>query len=75
VTAIPETFAHLRSLPGISTASTLAESTATALATGEALSVVPALDEVYPGGLRRGTTVTIRGSTSLMLATLAATTQ
>lgn len=75
MTAVPDTLAHLKSLPGISTATTLAETTATALATGESLTVVPQLDEICPGGLRRGTTVTVRGSTSLLLAALAAATQ
>src|SRR5581483_1782034 len=36
------------------------------------LAVVPALAAVLPGGLRRGSTVAVAGSMSLVLATLAA---
>lgn len=75
MTVVPDTLARLVSLPGISTATTLAESTAAALATGEALPVASELAAVCPSGFRRGTTVTVRGSTSLLLTLLAAATQ
>ena len=42
-----------------------------ALAREQVLPVLPALESVLPGGLRRGSTVTVAGSTSLALALLA----
>lgn len=66
-----DTVTRLASLPGVGTASGVA-----ALAggdpTGKLLPVLSELAEVLPfGGLRRGSTVSVRGSTSLLLALLA----
>lgn len=62
--------ARLASLPGVSTASSTG--TARGTATGKSLPVLPELAAVLPfGGLRRGSTVSVRGSTSLLLALLA----
>ncbi|WP_020668318.1 hypothetical protein [Amycolatopsis nigrescens] len=64
--------ARLAALPGVSTASGVAAAAARAQATGQVLPVLPALSELLPsGGLRRGHTVAVHGSTSLLLALLA----
>jgi hypothetical protein len=64
--------AKLASLPGVSTASGVAIAAEQARATGRILPVLPGLEELFPaGGLRRGSTVVVRGSTSLLLALLA----
>ncbi|PXY38177.1 hypothetical protein BA062_05490 [Prauserella flavalba] len=64
--------ARLASLPGVSTASGVAASAVHAQTTGRVLPVLPALAELLPwGGLRRGSTVAVHGSTSLLLALLA----
>jgi hypothetical protein len=61
--------------PGIRRASELAEQTAD-LATRPVIPVLPELAGLLPdGGLRRGSTVTVQGSTALVLALLAAATQ
>ncbi|TVT37153.1 hypothetical protein FNH05_25060, partial [Amycolatopsis rhizosphaerae] len=66
------TVAELAALPGMSTASGVAAASAHARTTGQVLPVLPELRELLPaGGLRRGGTVAVRGSTSLLLALLA----
>ncbi|WP_312871888.1 hypothetical protein [Amycolatopsis acididurans] len=64
--------ARLAALPGVSTASGVAAVAEHAQATGRLLPVRPELRALLPaGGLRRGSTVVVRGSTSLLLALLA----
>ncbi|HVV14193.1 MAG TPA: hypothetical protein VHD82_33580 [Amycolatopsis sp.] len=64
--------AKLAALPGVSTASGVAAAARHAEATGRLLPVRPELRELLPaGGLRRGSTIAVRGSTSLLLALLA----
>ncbi|OQO91155.1 hypothetical protein B1813_16850 [Saccharomonospora piscinae] len=64
--------ARLAALPGVRTASAVADAAEQARAAGQVLPVSPALTELLPhGGLRRGTTVAVRDSTSLLLALLA----
>ncbi|MEA5366848.1 hypothetical protein VA596_45460 [Amycolatopsis sp., V23-08] len=68
--AIPEA---LTSIPGVRTASELNPDVTHS---GESLPVAPALAGLFPaGGLRRGTTVSVTGSTSLVLALLAEATK
>ncbi|WP_317494685.1 hypothetical protein [Haloechinothrix sp. LS1_15] len=60
----------LSSLPGVSTASTLP--TGQDQGTGTVLPVPPALESALPsGGLRRGSTVSVRGSRALLFTLLA----
>ncbi|MFC4004456.1 hypothetical protein ACFS2C_18410 [Prauserella oleivorans] len=67
-----ETVARLASLPGVDTASGVAATAEHAHVTGQVLPVSPSLAELLPwGGLRRGSTVAVTGSTSLLLALLA----
>ncbi|GAB3506510.1 hypothetical protein GCM10027521_62490 [Amycolatopsis cihanbeyliensis] len=64
--------ARLASLPGVRTASGVAVDVEHARTTGQVLPVLGELAELLPqGGLRRGSTVSVRGSTSLLLALLA----
>ncbi|PXY32279.1 hypothetical protein [Prauserella muralis] len=64
--------ARLASLPGVGTASAVAARDEHAQVTGRVLPVLPALEDLLPwGGLRRGSTIAVRGSTSLLLALLA----
>lgn len=73
MSAAADTLARLAALPGVSTASALAEAKATAAASGDTL---PVLDLLAPiAELRRGTTVAVHGSTSLLLSLLAASTR
>ncbi|WP_410588208.1 hypothetical protein [Amycolatopsis sp. lyj-23] len=66
--AVPEA---LTAIPGVRTAAQLHEP-----GHGELLAVLPELARLFPGGgLRRGTTVAVRGATSLVLALLAAATR
>lgn len=59
-------------LPGVSTASGVAMAGELAQVTGRVLPVLPELRELLPAaGLRRGNTVVVRGSVSLLLALLA----
>ncbi|GAB2752117.1 hypothetical protein JOM49_002104 [Amycolatopsis magusensis] len=70
--APPAPLAKLAALPGISTASGVAAAARQAQATGQVLPVLPELAGLLPaGGLRRGGTVAVHGSTSLLLALLA----
>ncbi len=68
-TTSAEAIARLTSLPGISTARVLADARSTALASGDTLPVAAPLAAIAE--LRRGTTVAVHGSTSLLLALLA----
>ncbi|WP_167174718.1 hypothetical protein [Saccharomonospora amisosensis] len=66
------TVARLAALPGVSTASVVARAADRAQVTGQVLPVLPALADLLPRrGLRRGSTVAVRGSISLLLALLA----
>jgi hypothetical protein len=73
VTAVVEPpVARLAALPGVSTASRVAAQAERARATGKVLPVAPALAGLLPSaGLRRGSTVAVHGSTSLLVALLA----
>jgi len=73
VTAVVEPpVARLAALPGVSTASRVAAQAERARVTGKVLPVAPALAGLLPAaGLRRGSTVAVHGSTSLLLALLA----
>jgi hypothetical protein len=69
--AVPEALAGLAAIPGVRTAAQLREPDP-----GGRLTVLPALARLLPGGaLRRGSTVAVRGATSLVLALLAAATR
>ncbi|WP_245901203.1 hypothetical protein [Prauserella shujinwangii] len=62
----------MAALPGVSTASGVAVPAEHGQATGQVLPVLPALAGLLPSrGLRRGSTVAVHGSTSLLLALLA----
>jgi hypothetical protein len=64
--------ARLTALPGVSTASGVAVAAEHAQTTGQVLPVLSGLSGLLPaGGLRRGGTVAVHGSTSLLLALLA----
>ncbi|WP_239154182.1 hypothetical protein [Amycolatopsis sp. FDAARGOS 1241] len=72
MTAVVEPVARLAALPGVSTASRVAEQAAHAKTTGRVLPVSAALAGLLPDpGLRRGSTVAVHHSTSLLLALLA----
>lgn len=63
---------RLASLPGLTTASGVAADAAGASAAGTLLPVLPELETVLPlRGLRRGSTVSVTGSRSMLLALLA----
>ncbi len=71
--AVPEA---LTSIPGVRVASQLREPHPDVTHPGESLPLTPALAGLFPaGGLRRGSTVSIAGSTSLVLALLAEATR
>ncbi|WP_410606576.1 hypothetical protein [Amycolatopsis sp. lyj-109] len=73
--AVPEALAGLTAIPGVRTAAQLREPSSDA-SPGELLTVLPELAHLLPGGgLRRGSTVSVRGATSLVLALLAAPTR
>ncbi|EWM19870.1 hypothetical protein KUTG_10174 [Kutzneria sp. 744] len=70
--AVPKALAGLAAIPGVRTAAQLHPETT---ASTESLMVLPALTRLFPaGGLRRGCTISVAGSTSLVLALLAAAT-
>jgi hypothetical protein len=67
--------ARLAALPGVSTASGVAAAAEHAQVTGGVLPVLPELAGLFPrAGLRRGSTVAVLGSASLLLALLAGAT-
>ena len=71
---MPDTsvLAQLSALPGVHTASGVAETAQDARIAGGVLPVASELASVLPwGGLRRGSTLAVHGSTSLLLALLA----
>jgi hypothetical protein len=71
-TVVEAPIARLAALPGVSTASGVAVAAEQARAAGRVLPVLPDLRELLPtAGLRRGSTVVVRGSVSLLLALLA----
>jgi hypothetical protein len=73
VVAVPEALA---SIPGVRVASQLREPHPDVTHPGESLPLTPALAGLFPaGGLRRGSTVSVAGSTSLVLALLAEATR
>jgi hypothetical protein len=64
--------ARLASLSGVNTASGVVAAAEHAQVMGEVLPVLPELTDLFPAaGLRRGSTVAVHGSTSLLLALLA----
>lgn len=68
--AVPEALAGLTAIPGVGTAAQLREPSP------DLLAVLPPLAALLPGGgLRRGSTIAVRGATSLVLALLAAATR
>jgi hypothetical protein len=74
--AKPEALAELTAIAGIRTASQLRQPSPDTTGSMEALPVLPALGALLPGGgLRRGSTVSVLGSPSLVLALLAEATQ
>ncbi|MEU8632747.1 hypothetical protein AB0C38_11295 [Amycolatopsis sp. NPDC048633] len=74
--AVPEAVAGLAAIPGVRTAAQLKQPDSETPTASGALPVVPALAELLPaGGLRRGSTVSVSGSTALVLALLAEATQ
>jgi hypothetical protein len=76
VVAVPETVAGLAAIPGVRTAAELQPPSSEPPAAAGSLPVTSALAELLPGGgLRRGTTLSVSGSTALVLALLAKATQ
>ncbi|WP_410673835.1 hypothetical protein [Amycolatopsis sp. cmx-4-68] len=74
--AVPEALAGLTAIPGVRTAAQLREPSPDDAGPGELLTVLPALAPLLPGGgLRRGSTIAVRGATSLALALLASATR
>ena len=69
--AVPEAVAGLAAIPGVRTAAQLGEPSPETVASAGSLPVAPALGGLVPGGLRRGSTVSVGGSTALVLALLA----
>ncbi|MFJ7218900.1 hypothetical protein [Amycolatopsis sp. NPDC098790] len=73
--AVPDAVAGLAAIPGVGTAAQLAEPSPDPSASVGSLPVTSALAELVPEGLRRGTAVSVSGSTALVLALLAEATQ
>jgi hypothetical protein len=72
VVAVPDALAGLTAIPGVGTAAQLSSSPVS----DDVLAVLPPLAGLLPGGgLKRGSTVSVRGATSLVLALLAAATR
>ncbi|WP_284747663.1 hypothetical protein [Amycolatopsis sp. RTGN1] len=70
--AVPEAVAGLAAIPGVRTAAQLGAPDAAVSAPAGMLPVTPVLAKLLPGGgLRRGTAVSVFGSTALILALLA----
>ncbi|MET8997098.1 hypothetical protein [Amycolatopsis sp. NPDC004169] len=72
---VPEAVAGLMAIPGVRTAADLGEPSLDTAASAGSLPIAPALAGLVPGGLRRGSTVAVRGSTALILALLAKATR
>jgi hypothetical protein len=75
VVAVPEAVAGLAAIPGVRTAAQLGQPTPDPSVSAGALPLMPALAELMPGGLRRGSAMSVRGSTALVLALLAEATR
>ncbi|MEV6875355.1 hypothetical protein [Amycolatopsis sp. NPDC051128] len=73
--AVPEAVAGLAAMPGVRTAARLGEPSPPGSASPGFLPVTPTLATLLPGRLRRGSAVSIRGSTALALALLAEATR
>lgn len=73
--AVPEAVAGLAAIPGVRTAAQLGEPSLDASASAGTLPVAPALAGLVPGGLRRGSTLSVAGSTALIFALLAEATR
>ncbi|MEV6639379.1 hypothetical protein [Amycolatopsis sp. NPDC051371] len=74
--AVPEVVAGLAAIPGVRTAAQLKQPDPETPTAAGLLPVVPAIAELLPGGgLRRGSSVSVSGSTALVLALLAEATQ
>ncbi|MDS0137535.1 hypothetical protein H5970_04935 [Amycolatopsis sp. CM201R] len=69
--AVPEAVAGLAAIPGLRTAAQLGEPNPDASAPAGSLPLAPALTKLVPGGLRRGSAVSVTGSTALVFALLA----
>ncbi|WP_233224028.1 hypothetical protein [Amycolatopsis sp. CA-128772] len=69
--AVPEAVAGLAAIPGVRTAAQLGEPSPDTSASAGSLPLAPALAKLVPGGLRRGSTVSVAGSTALVFALLA----
>ncbi|MET9001754.1 hypothetical protein [Amycolatopsis sp. NPDC004169] len=72
---VPEAVAGLAAIPGVRTAAQLGEPSLDKAASAGRLPVALALAGLVPGGLRRGSTVAVRGSAALVLALLAEATR
>ncbi|MEU8637690.1 hypothetical protein AB0C38_36390 [Amycolatopsis sp. NPDC048633] len=73
---MPEEVARLATIPGLRTAAQLKRPDPEIPTAAGSLPVTPALSELLPGGaLRRGSTVSVVGSTALILALLTEATQ
>ncbi|WP_410593652.1 hypothetical protein [Amycolatopsis sp. lyj-23] len=73
--AVPEAVAGLAAIPGVRTAAQLGEPTVDTSTSAGSLPVAAALAGLFPSGLRRGSAVSVGGSTALVLALLAEATQ
>ncbi|WIV60720.1 hypothetical protein [Amycolatopsis nalaikhensis] len=74
--AVPDALAELTAIAGVRTASQLRQPSPDVTGPAEALPVLPTVAGLLPGGgLRRGGTVSVSGSTSLVLALLAEATK
>lgn len=73
--AVPDVVAGLAAIPGVRTAAQLGEPSPEPSVPVGSLPVTPALAKLVPDGLRRGTAVSVSGSTALVLALLAEATR
>lgn len=73
--AVPEAVAGLAAMPGVRTASQLGEPSPDPATSAGSLPVASALAGLVPGGLRRGSTISVTGSTALVFALLAEATR
>jgi hypothetical protein len=75
VVAVPEAVAGLAAIPGVRTAAQLGEPSVAPSVSAGTLPLAPALAKLVPGGLRRGSTMSVAGSTALVVALLAEATR
>ncbi|MEU4526085.1 hypothetical protein AB0F52_46120 [Amycolatopsis sp. NPDC024027] len=66
--AVPEAVAGLAAIPGVRMAAQLGEPSLDTSASTDVLAVAPALAGLLPGGLRRGSTMSVVGSIALVLS-------